>query len=81
MKRISRYIANSPILTATLLTCAITASLCVAWSLYETRVLGYDMFGDLFPAIIFGAIGAFAALPFGIIIGLILKHRSRIFLN
>ncbi len=55
----------------------IGASVCVSRGLYETRVLQYDMFGDLFPALIFGTIGGIIGALIGVVIAVIFKKFDK----
>ncbi|EHU9455840.1 hypothetical protein RAL01_004395 [Vibrio vulnificus] len=69
-----KVVSNSLVAKVSIVSAIVGASLCVGGSLYETRVLRYDMFGDVFPALIFGTIGGIVGGVIGVVTGVILKH-------
>ncbi|WP_104035836.1 hypothetical protein [Vibrio jasicida] len=75
MKMVSKKdVNNSLVAKVSIVSAFIGASICVGRSLYETRVLQYDMFGDIYPAIVFGTIGGIVGALIGVVIGVVLKN-------
>ncbi|KII79540.1 hypothetical protein PL18_07720 [Vibrio renipiscarius] len=75
MKRASKKgMTNLLVVKVSIVSAIVGASLCAGRSLYETTFLQYDMFGDVFPALIFGTLGGIAGALIGVMIGIVVKN-------